>query len=76
MSQYDYEPLETSADTAEVSVNSAQSDDFSDDCSSENINVEGHVAIDNANLCLCSSYVEADISTFVPLFASVFKLPN
>ena len=71
MSQYDFEPLETSADTAEVSVNSAQSGDFSDDCSGENINVEGHVAIDNANLCLCSSSVEADISTFVPLFASV-----
>ena len=26
-----------------------QSDDFSDDCSGENVNVEGHVAIDNGN---------------------------
>ena len=33
-------------------------------------NVEGHVAIDNGNLRLCSS-VEADISTFVHLFASL-----
>ena len=41
--------LETSADIAEVSVNSVQSDDFSDDCSGENVNVEGHVAIDNGN---------------------------
>ena len=72
MRQYDFEPLETSADTAEVSVNSAQSDDVSEYCSDENINVEGHVAIDNGNLRLCSSSsVEADISTFVPLFASL-----
>ena len=69
MRQYDFEPLETSADTAEVSVNSAQSDDVSEYCSGENINVEGH--IDNGNLRLCSSSVEADISTFVPLFASL-----
>ena len=55
MRQYDFEPLETSADTAEVSVNSAQSDDVSEYCSGENINVEGHVAIDNGNLRLCSS---------------------
>ena len=41
MRQYDSEPLETSADTAEVSVNSAQSDDVSEYCSGENINVEG-----------------------------------
>ena len=68
MRQYDFEPLETRADTAEVSVNSAQSDDVSEYCSGENINVEGH--IDNGNLRLCSS-VEADISTFVPLFASL-----
>ena len=66
MSQYGFEPLETSADTAEVSFNSAQSDDFSDDCSGGNINVEGHVAIDIGNLWLCSSSVEADISTFGP----------
>ena len=70
MRQYDFEPLETSADTADVSVNSAQSDDVSEYCSGKNINVEGHVAIDNGNLRLCSS-VEADISTFVPLFASL-----
>ena len=57
------------ADTAEVSVNSAQSDDVSKYSSVENINVEGHVAIDNGNLRLCSSSIEADISTFVPLFA-------
>ena len=50
MRQYDFEPLETSADTAEVSVNYAQSDDVSEYCSDENINVEGHVAIDNGNL--------------------------
>ena len=71
MSQYDFEPQETSADTAEVSVNSAQSDDFSEYGSGETINVEGHVAIDHGNLRLCSSSVEADISTFVPLFASL-----
>ena len=71
MMQYDFEPLETSADTAEVSVNFAQSDDVSKYCSGENMNVEGHVAIDNGNLRLCSSSVEADISTFVPLFASL-----
>ena len=71
MCQYDFEPLETSADTAEVSVNSAQSDDFSEYGSDENIYVEGHVAIDNGNLRLCSSSVGADISTFVPLFASL-----
>ena len=71
MRQYDFEPLETSADTAEVSVNSAQSDDVSEYCSGGNINVEGHVAIDNGNLRLCPSSVEADISTFVPLFASL-----
>ena len=70
MRQYDFEPLETSADTAEVSVNSTQSDDVSEYCSGESINVEGHVAIDNGNLLLCSS-VESDISTFVPLFASL-----
>ena len=40
ISRYDFEPLETSADIAEVS------DDFSDDCSGENVNVEGHVATD------------------------------
>ena len=68
MMQYDFEPLETSADTAEVSVNSAQSDDVSEYRSGENINVEGHVSIDNGNLRLCSSSVEADIST---LFASL-----
>ena len=39
MRQYDFETLETSADTAEVSVNSAQSDDFSENGSGENINV-------------------------------------
>ena len=71
MSQYDFEPLETSADTSEVSVNSAQLDDFSEYGSGENINVEGHVAIDNSNLRLFSSSVEADISTFVPLVASL-----
>ena len=71
MSQYDFEPLETSADTAEVSVNSMQSDDFSEYGSGENINVEGHVAIDNGNLRLYSASVQADISTFVPLFASL-----
>ena len=71
MSQYDFELLEISADTAELSVNSAQSDDFSEYGGSENINVEGHVAIDNGNLRLCSSSVEADISTFVPLLASL-----
>ena len=72
MRQYDFEPLETSADTAEVSVNSAQSDDVSEYYSGENINVEGHIAIDNGNLRLCSSSsVEADTSTFVPLFASL-----
>ena len=72
MSQYDFEPLETSADTGEVSVNSVQSNDFSEYGSGENINVEGHVAIDNSNLRLCSFFsVEADISTFVPLFASL-----
>ena len=71
MRQYDFESLETSADTAEVSVNSAQSDDVGEYCSGENINVEGHVAIDNGNLRLCSSSAEADISTFVPLFASL-----
>ena len=75
MRQYDFEPLETSADTAEVSVTSAQSDDVSEYCSGENINVEGHVAIDNGNLRLCSS-VEADISTFVPLFASLSCLTS
>ena len=41
-----------------MSVNSVQSDDFSDDCSGENVNVEGHVAIDNGNSG------EGDISTF------------
>ena len=71
MSQYDFEQLETSADTADVSVNSTQSDDFSECGSIENINVEGHVAIDNGNLRLCSFSVEADISTFAPLFASL-----
>ena len=71
MTQYDFEPLETSADTVEVSVNSAQSDDVSEFCSGENINVEGHLAIDNGNMRLCSSSFEADISTFVPLFASL-----
>ena len=35
-----------------------QSDDFSDDCSGENVNVEGHVAIDNGNSG------EGDVSTF------------
>ena len=75
MSQYDFEPLETSADTAEVSVNSAQSDDFSECGSGENINVEGHVAIDNGHLRLCSSSVEADISTFGSLVRFT-KLPN
>ena len=70
MRQYDFELLETSADTAEVSVNSAQLDDVSEYCSGENINIEGHVAIDNGNLRLCSSF-EADISTFVPLFVSL-----
>ena len=50
MSQYDFEPLETGADTTEVSVNSAQLDDFSEYSSGENINVEGHVAIDKGNL--------------------------
>ena len=40
MSQYDFEPLETSADTAEVSVISARSDDVSEYGSGENINVE------------------------------------
>ena len=44
---YAFEPLETNAGIAEASVNSVQSDDFSDDCSDENVNVEGHVAIDN-----------------------------
>ncbi len=76
MSQYDFELLETSADTAEVSVNSAQSDDFSEYGSDENINVEGHVAIDKGNLRLCSFSVEADISTFVPLFASLSCLTS
>ncbi len=71
MSQYDFELLETSADTAGVSVNSTQSDDFSEYGSDENIYVEGHVAIDNGNLRLCSSSVESDIYTFVPLFASL-----
>ena len=71
MSQYDFELLETSADTAGVSVNSTQSDDFSEYGSSENINVEVHIAIDNGNLRLCSSSVDADISTFVLLFASL-----
>ena len=76
MRQYDFEPLETSADTAEASVNSAQSDDVSEYCSGENINVEGHVAIDNSNLRLCSSSsVEADISTLVPLFTSLRGRP-
>ena len=65
MRQHDFEPLETSADTAEVSVNSAQSDDVSEYCSGENINVEGHVAIDNDNLRLCTSSVEADIQSQV-----------
>ena len=64
MRQYDFEPLETSADTAEASVNSAQSDDVSEYCSGENINVNG-------NLRLCSSFVEPDVSTFGPLFASL-----
>ena len=41
-----------------MSVNSVQSDDFRDDCSGENVNVEGHVAIDNGNSG------EGDISTF------------
>ncbi len=76
MRQYDFEPLETSADTAEVSVNSAQSDDVSEYCSGKNINVEGHVAIDNGNLRLCSSSVEADISTFVRSLVRFTKLPN
>ena len=76
MRQYDFEPLETSADTAEVSVNSVQSDDVSEYCCGENINVEGHVAIDNGNLQLCSSSVEADISNFVPLFASLSCQPS
>ena len=62
--------------TAEVSVNSAQSDDVSEYCSGENINVEGHIAIDNGNLRLCSSYAEADVSTFVPLFASLCCLTS
>ena len=66
MRQYDFELLETSADTAEVSVNSAQSDDVREYCSGENTNVVGHIAIDNGNPRLCSSSVEADISTFVP----------
>ena len=76
MRQYDFESLETSADTAEVSVNSAQSDDVSEYCSGENINVEGHVAIVNGNLRLCTSSVEADISTVVPLFASLSCLTS
>ena len=77
MSQYDFEPLETGADTTGVSGNSAKLDDFSEYSSGENINVEGHVAIDNGNLCLCSSSVEADILTFVPLGLVRFtKLPN
>ena len=76
MRQYDFESLETSAHTSEVSVNSAQSDDVSEYSSGENINVEGHVAIDNGNLRLCSSSVEADISTFVPLFASLSCLTS
>ena len=75
MRPYDFEPLETSADTAEASVNSAQSDDVSEYCSGENINVEGHVAIDNGNLRLCSSSVEADIFYFCSLVRFT-KLPN
>ena len=49
ISRYAFEPRETSADIAEVSFNSMQSGDFSDGCSGENVNVEGHVAIDNGN---------------------------
>ena len=75
MRQYNFESLETSADTAEVSVNSVQSDDVSEYCSGENINVEGHVAIDNGNPRLCSSFVEADISYFCSLVRFT-KLPN
>ena len=71
MRKYYFEPLETSADTTEVSVNSSQTDDVREYCSGENINVEGHVAIDNGNLRVCSSSVEADISTFAPLLASL-----
>ena len=69
------DPLETSADIAEVSVNSMQSDDFSDHCSGENVNVEGHVAIDNGNSG------EGDVSTFSMLGCNsahicLTKVPN
>ena len=52
-----------------------QSDDFSDDCSGENVNVEGHVAIDNGNSG------EGDVSTFSMLGCNsahirLTKLPN
>ena len=52
-----------------------QSDDFSDYCSGENVNVEGHVAIHNGNSG------EGDVSTFPMLGCNsahirLTKLPN
>ena len=51
-------PCTEKEEEEEVSVNSVQSDNFSDDCSGEKVNVEGHVAIDNGNSG------EGDVSTF------------